>query len=152
MNVSFSGDWCIEFADLMDSVAVVTELGGSSAAQSVVLDGRELGRWDSAFMTFLLDFEQGCAAHQASLDVSGMPSGVRSLLDLASAVPEREGARRTVSRIAWLAEVGETARKLWEDGLFLTRFLSGLLVVLDDPSKFISQFFTHLEAFYMSGV
>jgi phospholipid/cholesterol/gamma-HCH transport system permease protein len=123
MNVSFSGDWSMEFADLMDSAALMSELGEPLVARSVLLDGRELGHWDSAFMTFLLDFEQGCAAQHMTVDVSGMPSGVRSLLELASAVPEREGARRTVSRTAWLAELGEKARELWEDGLFLTRFL-----------------------------
>ncbi len=123
LHLSFSGDWCMEHAGLMDVGAILAELGQPSGTGPVILDGQGLGRWDSAFMTFLLDLRQGCSAGKVSLDVSRMPPGVRSLLDLASAVPEREGARRSASRVVWLAEIGEGARRFWEDGLFLTRFL-----------------------------
>ena len=121
--LSLSGDWCIPHAGLMDLPSVVADLGQHPGIRSVILDTQGLGRWDSAFMTFLIDFIQACAALNASVETARLPPGIRSLLDLATAVPEREGARRETSRVAWLAELGESARRFWADTLFLTRFL-----------------------------
>lgn len=45
------------------------------------------------------------------------------MLVLSAAVPEREGAPRHSRGLLWLAELGEAARRLWQDALFLTRFL-----------------------------
>ena len=123
MNVSFSGDWCIESIALMDPASILAELKDDSATQCVMLDGQTLGRWDSTFMTFLLDLAQGCRDRQLSLEVAGMPAGVQSLFALAAAVPEREGARRLAPRVAWLAGVGEAAHNFWTDGRFLTHFV-----------------------------
>ena len=123
MNVSFSGDWCIESIGVMDPTSILAELKDDTATQCVMLDGQTLGRWDSAFMTFLLDLAQGCRDRQLSLEVAGMPAGVQSLFALAAAVPEREGARRSAPRVAWLAGVGEAAHNFWIDGRFLTHFV-----------------------------
>lgn len=123
MNVSFSGDWCIESIGVMDPASILAELKDDTATQCVMLDGQTLGRWDSAFMTFLLDLAQGCRDRQLSLEVAGMPAGVQSLFALAAAVPEREGARRSAPRVAWLAGVGEAAHNFWTDGRFLTHFV-----------------------------
>jgi phospholipid/cholesterol/gamma-HCH transport system permease protein len=122
-RLSLQGDWCIPQADRIKLDAVLTAVGQQADARSVVLDARGLGQWDSALMTFLIDFLQGCAAHGIAVDVTELPPGIRSLLDLAAAVPERAGARRASVRVAWLAGVGENARRLWGDGLFLTRFV-----------------------------
>ena len=43
---------------------------------------------------------------QVVVDQQGLPEGVRRLLALAAAVPEREGAQRGAPRLSWLARIG----------------------------------------------
>jgi phospholipid/cholesterol/gamma-HCH transport system permease protein len=49
------------------------------------------------------------AARRITLDRSGLPEGVRRLLDLAAAVPERREARREAARDSILARIGKAA-------------------------------------------
>lgn len=106
-----------------------------SGLTTISLDGADIGHWDSCLLIFLIDFKQDCDASSVQLVTDGMTSGVRSLLDLASAVPERAGARRSeTARLSWLADVGEMGRRAWADGVFLTGFvgeavLAGLALV-----------------------
>jgi phospholipid/cholesterol/gamma-HCH transport system permease protein len=67
------------------------------------VDTSALAAWDSALIVFLLDLKKRCDSADISLDLSGLPDGARRLIDLALAVPEREGARRS-DRIAGFVE------------------------------------------------
>ena len=120
MCLSLAGDWTVEHAALIDVATVRAALGKPAC---LIVEGRDLGRWDSVLVTFLIELQEALAADSIDLDVSRLPTGIQSLLALASAVPEREGARRSERQSVWLAEVGRAARAFWIDGLFLTRFL-----------------------------
>ena len=50
--------------------------------------------WDSTLLTFVLDLKSACAARGIAFDPSGLPDGVRRLVELATAVPERTGTRQ----------------------------------------------------------
>ncbi len=100
------------------------------------VDASALGAWDTALIVFLLDLKKRCDGAGISLDLSGLPDGARRLIDLALAVPEREGARRS-DRIAGLVEglgqdvlrvwrgIGETMEFLGDSFIALGRFLTG---------------------------
>jgi phospholipid/cholesterol/gamma-HCH transport system permease protein len=105
-----------------DAQEVLEALAHYPDAALVTLDGRALGEWDSVLMTFLLDLMKAQAV-SLSPDRSKLPEGVIKLIDLATAVPEREGARRDANRAQWLQTIGESTRMLWLDGLALTRFV-----------------------------
>ncbi len=77
------------------------------------VDASALGAWDTALIVFLLDLKKRCDGAGISLDLSGLPEGPRRLVDLALAVPEREGARRS-DRIAGLVEgLGQDVLRVW---------------------------------------
>ncbi len=122
-HLSLRGDWCIAYASAIELAPVLTAFGEQTPAHSVALDGQALGQWDSTLLTFLIDLLKHCDERRWPVDGTALPAGVRSLLSLATATPEREERRHEASRTAWLAKVGESARQAWSEALFLTRFV-----------------------------
>jgi phospholipid/cholesterol/gamma-HCH transport system permease protein len=70
---------------------------------SLKVDASALADWDSALIVYLVDLKKSCDGSGIALDLSGLPEGARRLVDLALAVPEREGARRS-DRVAGFVE------------------------------------------------
>lgn len=122
-RLTLAGDWVIDMAGRVGLDALLATLRTLPDGARLQLDGDGLGRWDSLLMTCLLEVRAACEARRMGLDDHALPSGARALLVLSAAVPEREGAPRHGRGLLWLAELGEAARRLWQDALFLTRFL-----------------------------
>ena len=123
LSLSLAGDWRLAEAVGIRADSALAAVGEWPGATVIRFDGAALGQWDSLLMTFLLDFSRACTQRELAVDISGLPDGVQALLKLAAAVPERKGDRRIASRTLWIAEFGEGARILWQDALFITRFI-----------------------------
>ena len=121
--LSLAGDWRLAEAGGIRADSVLAAVGEWPGATGIRFDGAALGQWDSLLMTFLLDFSRACTQRELAVDATGLPEGVQALLKLAAAVPERKGDRRIARRTLWIAEFGEGARILWQDALFITRFI-----------------------------
>ena len=67
---------------------------------------QQVTSWDSSLVTFVLKILTYCSQHHIEVDRSTLPEGVQRLVSLATAVPERQGAKRTTSRSSWLARLG----------------------------------------------
>ena len=104
--VELSGSWRLqdEFPSLAD---VEQSLDDTPRAQRITFDTTGLTAWDSGLVTFLLELITYGARHQVVVDQEGLPDGVRRLLHLATAVPERQGARRETTREPFLDRVGK---------------------------------------------
>ncbi len=100
----FAGEWSMQ-RDAADAAAVVQALRDGSLA-AVVFDAPELTSWDSSLITFLLKTLAQCRERGLSIDTGGLPQGVQRLLGLATAIPERSGARKTELREPFLSVVG----------------------------------------------
>ena len=109
--VEFSGSWRLqdEFPALAD---VEQALDDTPRVQRLTFDTTGLTAWDSGLVTFLLELMAGGARHQVVVDQQGLPEGVRRLLHLATAVPERQGARREAIREPFLTRVGQETLRL----------------------------------------
>ncbi len=107
-----SGDWRLK-SRLPAPAAVEQQLDPSAPPKRLAFDTSALGGWDSGFLAFLVGVEELCRARHIELDASNLPEGVRRLLRLATAVPERQGARRSESRPEFLALVGAESLALW---------------------------------------
>jgi len=79
----------------------------------VAFDTSGLGRWDSGLLAFLAQILDWCRERKIVADLSGLPAGVRRLLALAEAVPERAGARTREVRPGLFARVGKSALGLF---------------------------------------
>ena len=133
--VRLSGAWRIGDAQPeLDAVraALATPRGG--ARLSIANGG--LGRWDSALATYVLKLLALCEAAGAKADISGLPEGLRRLIALATAVPQREDARRAepprslataigVRTLRWADTVRATMHFLGEVTIALARMATG---------------------------
>jgi phospholipid/cholesterol/gamma-HCH transport system permease protein len=70
-------------------------------------DARELGEWDTSLVTYLVKIKTLCSQMEIPFDPSGLPRGLDRLVDLATSVPEKEGARKEVSRESFLNHLGD---------------------------------------------
>ncbi len=84
-----------------------TLLQTSQRAASVQFAERGLGDWDSSLLTYIVGVIESCEARKIPVDTSALPVGVRGLIDIALAVPERSGAARTVTRTPFVEALGK---------------------------------------------
>lgn len=104
--VRLGGPW--ELADgIPPTGPVIRELEASPAPARVAFDTSAVESWDSSLLTFALQVVQAAGKLGIAIDRSGLPDGARRILDLAAAVPERTGARRTVRRDRPVARLGQ---------------------------------------------
>ncbi len=122
LEIVLSGDW---LAGSMRPSAdeILKTLREKVPPAELGFDSTRLGKWDSLLLTFLTRIKEACEESGIRIDFSGLPAGVKGLLELAYAVPERQDARRPVSPSGLLAQAGNGAIALWNDGIALTAFI-----------------------------
>jgi len=103
--VRLAGSWRVDAVSpsLEPLWQAVRDLG----AGRVRFDGNRIEGWDSTLLTVLLRIERDGEAVGATVDRGGLPEGVQRLLKLATAVPERSGARRNEVDESLLDRIGK---------------------------------------------
>lgn len=133
--IRFVGSWTLQngLPSATEAQKHVTE---GSPVQRIAFDAQELTGWDSGLLTYLIKIIDRCKERNIQIDRTGLPDGVRRLLDLAYAVPEREGARVVAKRPSLIARIGadsiriargamETISFIGEVSLAFLKFLRG---------------------------
>lgn len=105
--VFLSGEWRLR-SD-MPPTALLTDQLKVLKARRVAFDSSRLTEWDSALVSFLAQSSQFCREHGIEQDRSGLAAGLRHLVELAEAVPEKAGARAPSVRPSFLVRVGEAS-------------------------------------------
>jgi phospholipid/cholesterol/gamma-HCH transport system permease protein len=125
--VQLAGDWHLRHG-LPSTDLVEKQLDTAPKPTSLTFDAAELRDWDSGLLTFLLGISEICHKRKLTADWSPLPEGVRSLIQLAEAVPEKTGARAEVTHTSFIEELGHEAIS-WAQGLddFL-RFLGEVAI------------------------
>jgi phospholipid/cholesterol/gamma-HCH transport system permease protein len=125
--VTLRGEW--KLADTLPSPDTVRkELEAQPEIRRVSFETKDLAGWDSGLLTFLLQVLEVCAKRDISVHRESLPAGVNSLLYLATAVPERKGARRGEGRDSFLARVGDSSVRLWRSFLDMLAFIGETFV------------------------
>ncbi len=86
-----------------------------ATAKNVTFIATDLGPWDSGLLVYLLAVSDHCSQHDIHLDLSGLPDNARSLLDLATAVPEKEDARRGAHPKSVIEHIGQVTLDEFDD-------------------------------------
>jgi phospholipid/cholesterol/gamma-HCH transport system permease protein len=89
--------------------AAVLEHEIQPGVRAITLEAGELTSWDSSVLSFLVNLSELCRSRAIAMDSSRLPNGLRRLLELAEAVPEKKGARRDEVRAPFLDRVGVSA-------------------------------------------
>ncbi|HSR87372.1 MAG TPA: ABC transporter permease [Pontiella sp.] len=85
-----------------------------------------IDEWDSALPSFLLSLHSLCTQKQIELDLQELPEGVQQLVGLATAVPERKGARRSFTKEPLLERIGKRTLHATEELTSFLRFIGEL--------------------------
>ncbi len=106
--VRLAGDWKIG-SPLPSPDEIEKKLAADTRVKGVGFNSSELKGWDSGLLTFLIKVKGFCSQYKIPLEAEGLPDGARELLNLASAVAERKGARKEVRREPFFSSVGARA-------------------------------------------
>lgn len=127
--VRLVGDWTI--AEGIPSVEEVQKQADSGPpVQRIAFDTQDLGRWDSGLITFLIKLFEQSSQSQIDTNREGLPEGVRRLLDLAAAVPEKKDAHKEAVREPFLVQVGKSSMDIARQAGALVTFLGESTIAL----------------------
>ena len=114
LRVYLEGNWELDHA-LPKPEDILNSDVAEGGLRRVRFDSSALTGWATGLLVFLRDFIRIAAERRVEIDRAGLPEGVGKLLDLAAAVPERKGARRSVAREPVLTRIGAAALA-WSEG------------------------------------
>ncbi len=127
LRVALAGDWLLGHG-LPGADPVLDRLRQAPKPTSLAFDTGALGDWDTGLVTTLIHIHKSAEANSVQVDASGLPEGARKLIDLAFAVKEREGARRSEECKSLLQQVGEGTLEVLEGGRELLAFTGELVL------------------------
>jgi phospholipid/cholesterol/gamma-HCH transport system permease protein len=119
--VRLAGAW--QLRGRLPSLAAVEREVGSRPPRRLAFDTRGLTAWDSSLLAFLGRVTDLCQRHGIAADRAGLPAGLRRLLELAEAVPEKKDARAGAAAGSFLARVGTRALGALAAGREMLAFL-----------------------------
>jgi phospholipid/cholesterol/gamma-HCH transport system permease protein len=122
VRLQLSGSWRLSQA-LPAAADLERQLEARSDLRRVVFEARGVSDWDSGLLTFLRRLDGFVRRAGLESDTSGLPEGVRRLMQLAAAVPERAGAQRSAARDPFLTRVGKETLELVEASRDVVAFL-----------------------------
>jgi phospholipid/cholesterol/gamma-HCH transport system permease protein len=108
LRVGLAGNWTIG-TELPSLDEVAQRLETAPQVRRLAFEVQELQSWDTTLLPFLLKCQALCSERQLTCELSNLPEGLQRLLRLATAVPERTGARREAVREPLLARIGKAA-------------------------------------------
>src|SRR6266403_4247369 len=103
--VKLSGPWHLT-RDVPPAASLRSEIESTPMVKTVSFDTSGLADWGSGLISFLVQASAACRAHNIDQDRGGMPEGMRRLLELAEAVPEKKGTRVAETRASFFQRVG----------------------------------------------
>ncbi len=110
--IGLTGDWLVrQIPGAADSVA--DEVSRAAQPRGLAFDASQLGRWDSALVSFAIRCFDLCQRTQIEFQDGGLPAGVRKLIGLAQSVPEKRDARRVKEVKPWVERVGDGVIGSW---------------------------------------
>ncbi|MEW6441789.1 MAG: ABC transporter permease [bacterium] len=102
--VRLEGSW--RMAKALPSARPIAEEIRGDPPRAVAFDAAGLADWDTVLLTFLNRVADLCREQQIATERAGLPAGVRRLLELSEAVPEKSDARRQEIEASILERIG----------------------------------------------
>ena len=125
--IRLSGDWRSE-NELPSATEVSQQLEASQVVRRLTFDTQGLTGWNSGLVNFLLNLLNQCKTKGLDADKGGLPEGVQRLLELATAVPEKKGARRETQREAIVTQIGSATIETFGSATEMFRFIGDAFI------------------------
>jgi phospholipid/cholesterol/gamma-HCH transport system permease protein len=126
--VSFAGCWKTgntlpSFDDLNRQIDTNPQI------RRVTFDTQSLTGWDSSLLTFMIKLVNLCSAKKIEYDEGGLPPGVKRLLDIATAVPEKK-TYAAKKREPFLSRVGAKTIETGRSAAEMIEFIGASTIAL----------------------
>jgi len=135
--LEFAGTWQSQHG-LPEPASTLGELR-EAGIRHLAFDARQVTSWDSGLVTFVLTVLTEATTRSVAADPGGLPDGVRRLIAMAEAVPERQTGR-TSAVPPWLARIGNrtvaTVRAITVGLAFLGESLIALSTLVRGRARF----------------
>jgi phospholipid/cholesterol/gamma-HCH transport system permease protein len=122
LRVILSGPWKLG-KDLPSAEVVRQKAKGVPGVRDIGLDAQGLADWDTGLLIFLADLWKFCAEEKIRFTSTGLPQGVKNMLELATAVPEKKDARKAEKRVSFLTHLGDEAVGFFRSSSDLLEFV-----------------------------
>jgi phospholipid/cholesterol/gamma-HCH transport system permease protein len=129
LSLHMSGRWKIDGAT-PDADGVLEQAQSLSGLSRITVNTQNVDAWDSTLITFLLKLKTLCSQKKLAFDPQYLAAGIRGLLELATAVPAREGARRAEEKQPFLARLGDGALRVKDEAALSLAFIGEAFLAL----------------------
>jgi len=129
LQVQVSGSWALGDA-LPSTVEFEQAINGGGSVSRLCFDAGQLEAWDSSLVNVLFGLARAGDQAGVSLDLAGLPEGLRTLLDLARAVPRHQETLKHNADTSFLADVGSETLEFFRSVTDILRFVGGVSVSL----------------------
>jgi len=120
--LGLSGDWRAD--GILPSIEEAQQfISSQPTVTRVTFDVSGLGEWDSGLLVFLAKIIDACSLKGKLVDQSGLPEGVRKLLELASPQNQRRGVAREDAHPSFLVRVADSTLNMIEGTREMLAFL-----------------------------
>ncbi len=127
LRVTLAGDWLLG-RGLPDTASIAEMLEREPPPEHIEFETGQLGSWDTGLLTALVKLQREAEAQRIGVDETGLPDGAKRLMQLAFAVKEREGARRSLARKGFVEQVGEASLEIRDSAMELVAFTGELVL------------------------
>ena len=103
--IQLHGNWK-ESSDRGPALEALETLHSKNSVHKIEFDTRQMGAWNSALLTYLIEIDAFCKQNGIEMIRTGLPHGVARLLALALAVPEKKDARSVPKTPSLTEKVG----------------------------------------------
>jgi phospholipid/cholesterol/gamma-HCH transport system permease protein len=114
---------------------ILADLDLGTAPNRIVFDFSGVGRWDSALVSLMVQLRRICEGRNIEVKPRDMPEGLRRLVDLALAVPEQAGAKRTEKPPAFLESTGQQFLDAVRSSGEMLQFLGEAIIALGNAAR-----------------
>jgi len=122
LRLRLKGSWKMG-ARYPSANVVQKQIETAGSIRCVGFDSKNMTGWDSSLLTFLIKISDYCSKNKIIFDKEGLPEGVKRLIVLATAVPERKGARKESLQEPFFYRVGSSAIDMGQATLELLEFI-----------------------------
>lgn len=132
--VRFSGDWVLQ-TGMTSAEQILDDLDLSASLGPIVVDFSRIGRWDSGLVSVIVQLRRALETRSIEVEPRDMPEGLRRLVDLALAVPEQVGAKRTEKPPAFLESTGQQFLDAVRSSGEMLQFLGEAIIALGNAAR-----------------
>lgn len=125
--VELIGTWRLQ-EPLPSMQELIRECRSDPPVHHLQFNAQSLESWDTGLITFLLKIQHFCEGKQIVVDFSGLPQGIHRLINLAAAVPERHGTRKTSYKEGHVSRLGNRAIQTTDGAQDMVAFIGEAFV------------------------